>query len=123
MHEFCVALNEADANRSVKIPWMRFSIRGKEISISPLEIATYYDVPLNLCDFVQLTNLMFFPRENMKNIIKLLMDMKGEWKHHLRMNYPISFSHAKLTLTKRMWLKFISIRIFLATDISNIDIF
>ncbi|KAK5774611.1 hypothetical protein PVK06_042467 [Gossypium arboreum] len=39
------------------------------------------------------------------------------------MDYPISFSQVKLASTTRMWLEFISTRIFPATDMSNIDTF
>ncbi|KAH1063935.1 hypothetical protein J1N35_028922 [Gossypium stocksii] len=68
------------------------------------------------------TELMYFPRENMNNIVKLLTDWKSEWKRHLGTNYPISFSQVKLTLGQ-IWLKFISTRICPVINMSNIDMF
>ncbi|MBA0812614.1 hypothetical protein Gohar_026566 [Gossypium harknessii] len=74
VQEFYSALKEVDTSRPIEVPWMMFFARGKEMTISPAEIVMYYDVPLYIYDFVQRTDLMFFPRENMNGIIKLLTD-------------------------------------------------
>ncbi|MFQ6643796.1 hypothetical protein Gotur_017519 [Gossypium turneri] len=76
-----------------------------EISISPPEIARYYNIPLYLCDFVQCMDLMYFLGENMEDIINLLKDGKGEWKCHLGTDYPISLSQTKLTSKARIVIK------------------
>ncbi|MFQ6645170.1 hypothetical protein Gotur_020469 [Gossypium turneri] len=80
VQEFYSALKEVDTSRPIEVPWMMFFARGKEMTISPAEIVMYYDVPLYIYDFVQRTDLMFFPRENMNGIIKLLTDKTSEWK-------------------------------------------
>ncbi|TYH30787.1 hypothetical protein ES288_A01G122000v1 [Gossypium darwinii] len=66
---------------------------------------------------------MYFLRENMGDVINILTDGKGKWKCHLGIDFPISFSHEKLTLKARMWLKFINTRICPASDMSNINTF
>lgn len=105
------------------VPWMWILVRGKEISITPPEIARYYDFPFYVSDFIQQIDLMYFPRENMDNVINLLTDGKDEWKRHLGVDFPMSFSHEKLTSKARMWLKFINTQFCPASNMSNIDTF
>ncbi|KAH1047541.1 hypothetical protein J1N35_038325 [Gossypium stocksii] len=50
------------------------------MTISPAEIVMYYDILLYICDFVQRIDLMFFLRENMNDIIKLLTNRMTKYE-------------------------------------------
>ncbi|MBA0787723.1 hypothetical protein Gotri_026238 [Gossypium trilobum] len=107
----------------LRATWETIPVRGKEVFVTLRTICEFYNAPYYEFNFVEESVLEHFGDINLYNILKILKEGRGEWKHCPNTDIHTSFNQVIMFPYPKMWMNFLCTRIASALNVSNVNTF
>ncbi|MBA0829556.1 hypothetical protein Goarm_014154, partial [Gossypium armourianum] len=123
IYEFYASLKDRENRRQRGEILTHVTVKGKEVLVMPREICRFYDTLFYVNDYPEGLDLLTFKYIGMNWIINFLRQGHSEWTRQANNDVPLKFNHAIMYPTAKMWMQFISTRLFPTQNASNVTAF
>ncbi|KAK5825338.1 hypothetical protein PVK06_020161 [Gossypium arboreum] len=98
-------------------------VRGEDVPIFPSDICEFYNISFYEKDLIDNTDLEKFQNIDMEDVTKYLTQDTSRWNYMADAELPTNFNQAIMFFVVKIWMQFISTRIALALNVSNVNVF